>query len=336
MRTSQPSSVTSSRSSSRTAAEARPVAARLDRHDVARDQLLVRAAEVRALVDLEPDPVPEAVVEALGRARCPAPWCARVGLPAASNGSQERPCSSRQTAPGRIAAITASSEARVSSQYSCSSAGGASPPATNVRVMSAQQRDALSRGQMSIRTTLAALDRARALLVAGRPTARRGRRSPSRAARRRARRRRAASPRAPARRSARAAARAAAPRPRAIAASAAAWARRMPASWASVLTRRRRSKASASTRSSMPLVAQPVGPGEREVGRHDRVLDADLAAGAQVALDLGLEEVDAGVEQLVQPELERVDGPRCPSPSASMRSRSSTPMTATLRSSSST
>ena len=41
----------------------------------------------------------------------------------------------------------------MSSQYSCSSAGGAAPPATNVRVMSAQQRDALSRGQMSIRTT---------------------------------------------------------------------------------------------------------------------------------------------------------------------------------------
>ena len=48
--------------------------------------------------------------------------------------------------------MTASSDARVSSQYSCSSAGGASPPATNVRVMSAQQRDARSRGQMSIRT----------------------------------------------------------------------------------------------------------------------------------------------------------------------------------------
>ena len=56
-----------------------------------------------------------------------------------------------------------------------------------------------------------------------------------------------------------------------------------------------------------PLLAQAVGPGEREVGRHDRVLHADLAAGPQVALDLGLEEADAGVEQLVHPELERVD-----------------------------
>ena len=56
-----------------------------------------------------------------------------------------------------------------------------------------------------------------------------------------------------------------------------------------------------------PLLAEAVGPGEREVGRHDRVLHADLAERPQVALELGLEEADAGVEQLVQPELERVD-----------------------------
>ena len=44
--------------------------------------------------------------------------------------------------------------------------GGASPPATNVRVMSAQQRDAWSRGQMSIRTTSPRSIGPRALLVA--------------------------------------------------------------------------------------------------------------------------------------------------------------------------
>ena len=60
-----------------------------------------------------------------------------VGLPAASNGSHDAPKTSRQTAPGLISGITAASDARVSSQYSCSSAGAAAPPATNVRVMSA-------------------------------------------------------------------------------------------------------------------------------------------------------------------------------------------------------
>jgi hypothetical protein len=55
------------------------------------------------------------------------------------------------------------------------------------------------------------------------------------------------------------------------------------------------------------LLAQPVGPRDREVGRHDRVLEPDLAARPQVDLDVGLEGADAGVEQLVHPELERVD-----------------------------
>ena len=54
-------------------------------------------------------------------------------------------------------------------------------------------------------------------------------------------------------------------------------------------------------------VAQLVGPGEREVGRHERGLEADLLARAQVGLDLGGQEVDAVVEQRVEPELERVD-----------------------------
>ena len=40
----------------------------------------------------------------------------------------------------------------MSRQYSASSSGGSPPPATNVRVMSAQQREALSRGQMSTTT----------------------------------------------------------------------------------------------------------------------------------------------------------------------------------------
>ena len=40
----------------------------------------------------------------------------------------------------------------MSRQYSASSSGGSPPPATNVRVMSAQQREALSLGQMSTST----------------------------------------------------------------------------------------------------------------------------------------------------------------------------------------
>ena len=99
-----------------------------------------------------------------------------------------------------------------------------------------------------------------------------------------------------------------------IAASAAACARRMPASWASVLRRRRRSKAWSSTVSVDPRAAQLVGPGEREVGRHERGLEPDLLARAQVGLDLGGEEVDAVVEQRVEPERERVDRPRSRAP----------------------
>ena len=65
--------------------------------------------------------------------------------------------------------------------------GGSPPPATNVRVMSAQQREARSRGQMSTTTGSPARDLAVARLVPDRRLRRRGRRSRRRAARSRAR-----------------------------------------------------------------------------------------------------------------------------------------------------
>ena len=72
--------------------------------------------------------------------------------PASWNGSHETAYSSRPTTPGRIAARTRSSESRHSAQKLACSSDGSPPPATKLRVMSAQQREALSRGQMSTMT----------------------------------------------------------------------------------------------------------------------------------------------------------------------------------------
>ena len=66
-----------------------------------------------------------------------------------------------------------------------------------------------------------------------------------------------------------------------IPASAARWARRMPASSASVFTRRRSSKNSPSTVSSTPLGAQPVGEPERKRLRDDGARDAERRDRAQ-------------------------------------------------------
>ena len=63
--------------------------------------------------------------------------------------ARERRRSRRPSAPARTAANELSSASRASRQYSASSSGGSPPPATNVRVMSAQQRETRSRGQMS-------------------------------------------------------------------------------------------------------------------------------------------------------------------------------------------
>ena len=194
----------------------------------------------------------------------------------------------------------------MSSQYSCSSAGGASPPATNVRVMSAQQRDSRSRGQMSIRTmpprsigpwpsSWPEADCApwATIAVSGSSAS-----CSLQTACMRSRTCSHVSPAGSSRSSS-----AAAP----IAASAAAWARRMPASCALGLHAPPEVEGLGVDGQLDPRAAQLVGPREREVGRHDRRLEPQLAARAQVDLDLGVEEADALLEQRVEAERERVE-----------------------------
>ena len=64
------------------AAEALPVAAGLERDHVAGDERVARAAEVRALVDLEPDAVAERVEVAVLAAPSPGSLVSWVGRPA--------------------------------------------------------------------------------------------------------------------------------------------------------------------------------------------------------------------------------------------------------------
>ena len=68
------------------------------------------------------------------------------------NGSHDARKIALASAPARTIGCTASSDSRHSRQKAASSASGSPPPATNVRVMSAQQREARSRGQMSTTT----------------------------------------------------------------------------------------------------------------------------------------------------------------------------------------
>ena len=200
----------------------------------------------------------------------------------------------------------------MSRQYSASSSSGATPPATNVRVMSAQQRDSRSRGQMSTTTASPAASAPKpdscpsadwgpwaTITSPGRSHPRSSQASVIAA--------RISSDVRPGRSSwIRSAA-------TAIAASAAFCARRMPASWASVFARRRSTNASGSTSSVHAARAQVVGDPERELGRHDRPLHAQLAARAQRDLEVDLVPAQAAREQLVGAErggVEHVDPER--------------------------
>ena len=140
--------------------------------------------------------------------------------------------------------------------------------------------------------------------------------------------------RAPARRSGRPAARAAARAAAAIAASAATCARRMPASWASVFTRRRRSKASASTRSSMPAPrsCRPTRAGSRAA--RSRAPSRSRGSARRSHSISASRKPTPALSSLSSPS-SNGSSTSMPSPSASMRSRSSTPLTANLRPSSS-
>ena len=263
------------------AAEARPVAARLDRDHVAapRAARCRRKARARLLVHLEPDAVAERVEEAVLERLARRPSCA---------GSDSR-------RPRRSRTCRRRSRCRSTPALDLARSRGRAPPcrggairrprrARRRRRTSASCRrsmtDSLSRGQMSIDDRLAGADLARAHVVADRAPAgpcetmnssavgavrdERLRRSrPSRARPSAARRRaRAPSPFGVARRSRSRAA--------AIPASAARWARRMPASSASVFTRRRSSKNVAVGGQLDALGAQPVGEPERERRRARR------------------------------------------------------------------
>ena len=154
--------------------------------------------------------------------------------------------------------------------------------------MSAQQREALSRGQMSTTTGSPSPSGPRPDSWPAAPWAP-GRRSRRRAARSRAPRRRPASPRGPPRRwcrRARIMLRGDAPsrRRRRV------WARRMPSSWAPRLARGgARRSARASSDELDPAGAQVVGDARAGTSSGtQRALDAELAAGAQRELVLDL------------------------------------------------
>ena len=93
----------------------------------------------------------------------------------------------------------------------------------------------------------------------------------------------------------------------AIPASAARCARRIPASSASFFTRRRSTNCEVGGHGD-PVGAQVVGELERERGRNDGVVEAEVPRRAQHELELDLLAVEALREQLVEPEvLERED-----------------------------